>query len=252
MYRALVALGFLASTAHADAKLPRATYDFRIVRLDPKVIGTRATCDTHLDEPIVGGGDTTIRCSTHEHGSTLVLAVPKGTTIPKSSDWTTYTQLEVEIDGEAKDADAHAKLVRIVGTTEDPRPSRCCRDRNPEPKQKPPEGFDFRRFDEHRQELWGTRQMCVIGNVLRIGRSRTDLGEYGIERTFAPDQLPYVAELICHSTTSSVRVVVGATTMFPILKLRQRMVIEVELGWTASYRHVATGKVIAIRYEPRD
>ena len=251
MHRALLALVF-ASTAHADAKLPRATYDFRIVRLDPKVIGTRATCDTRLSESIVGGGDTKISCSTHEHGSTIVLAVPKGTTIPKSPDWTTYTQLEVEIDGEVTDADAHAKLVRVVGTTADPRPSRCCRHRDPAPKEKPPDGFDFRKFEDHRKELWGTRQTCVVGNVLRIGRSRTDVGQYAIERTFAPDQLPYFAELICHSTTSSARVLVGATTTFQILELRQGMVIEVELGWTESYHHDVTGKVIAIRFEPRN
>jgi hypothetical protein len=250
MHRVLVALALFVSTAHADP-LPRATYDFRIVRMDPKVIGTRATCDARVRDTIVGGSDVKLDCSTHDHSSTIIVAIPKGTAITKT-DWSTYTQLEVEIDGEAKDADAHAKLVRVVGTTEDPRPSRCCRDRDTEPKQKPPEGFDFSTFKDKRQELWGKREMCVVGPVFKVGRSRTDLGEYGVERTFAADQLPYFADLMCHSKTGSAHVIVGATSTYPILKLRQGVVIEIELGWVAKYHSDVTGKLIAIRYEPRE
>jgi hypothetical protein len=239
----------------APAKPPvyveRAGYDFRLARLLPEELGTTKLCDVGYVRAGTDGGLPTVTCGTsdrHQY-ATIELDAPAEALAGIHE----RTQIEVRIDAALETgADVRATLVRITGEERPPEPPpRClCRDHDHgrEDKEEPPAGFDFKRFEAEREQLWGTRQTCRVGFVGRVERVSAEAREYSIGRAFDPEQLGYAVEVTCMSEGGSRRVVVGATSPHSLLRIRRDTAIEIELGWSRVYG--PHGRMMRVSYEP--
>jgi hypothetical protein len=242
----------VAPVAAEKITLP-ATFDFRIVQLDPTAIGTTGRCDVRS---IDKGGDPSptapliVTCMGHGHhySRIAVTLAHEARSAVKAR-----TQIEVRIDGEPDPGTGVEARTTFVGITGElpppPPPSRCLCDRDRDrarraERAKPPTGFDFTKYDRDREKYWGTRQTCVIDRVSEIARSSPDARPYGIGRVFDPEQLPYAAKVWCGGDD----VTIGARGARQILNLAAGQAIEVELGWASSSG--ATAKLIRTSYWP--
>jgi len=227
--------------------------DFRLVQLDPSVIGTTALCDVGRVEVRERAPAVLVSCDDRHRGSQIGLTVPDEI-LPSLTE---RTQIEVRIDAPGErgtGADALATFVRVTGELAPPEPKTAClcdRDRElarEAARPARPEGWDFALFQRARDRYWGTRQTCVISQVDEIGRSSPAAREYSVGRVFDPEQLPYAASVWCRSKSGSMQVDIGSTSAEVILDLAADQAVQIELGWSTAYN--PGGKLVNVRWRP--
>jgi hypothetical protein len=255
----------VATAVEVEAKVPiaskakvsyrdKASFDFRMVHLDPATVGTTQRCD--VASITISKDDQTrpisVRCMAGPMGSIITFA--------RSSDviaaLVERTQIEVTVDAEgleSQDGDARATLVKVIGELEPPeRPSRCLcdRDRHDELRPKPPEGWNFSLYEKDHQKHWGKTHVCIVAQVHDVMRSSPDAREYSSGRVFDPETLPYAARVYCSSPSGSHAVIVGSRSAQALLSLEQGQAIEIDLGWVTKWSYHPTGKLGATIYRP--
>jgi hypothetical protein len=230
----------------------KASFDFRMVYLDPGTIGTTQRCDVAAIS--VSKDDETrpigVRCAAGPIGSQITFA--------RSSDVIAalkkHTQIEVTIDAEGikfEDSDARVTLVKVIGELAPPkRPSKCCdRHRHRDAQPKPPKGWDFKLYKKDRRKHWRQKHICLVSQVQEVMRSSPGASEFSSGRVFDPETLPYAARVYCDSPTGSASVFVGSRDPKAILRLERGQAIEIELGWTSRAAYPA-GKLGSTVYPP--